>query len=130
MEKANRLDQRYAVLNPKGVSEQWDAADFWKMVLDPTHLKNSPDMGYLVSHYEFSKDWDSWENHPQGDELVFCCSGQMILVLERDGKHEDITLTAGNYVIVPKNTWHTARVPKKVQALFITWGYGTMHRPL
>ncbi|WP_141735020.1 cupin domain-containing protein [Oligoflexus tunisiensis] len=128
MEKANRLDQRYAVLNPKGASELWDAADFWKMVANPADPRNSADMGYLVSHYEFTQDWESWENHPSGDELVFCSSGQMTFVLELDGKAQEVPLTAGQFVIVPKNTWHTAKVQEKAQALFITWGFGTMHR--
>jgi mannose-6-phosphate isomerase-like protein (cupin superfamily) len=129
MDKASRLDQRYAVLNPKGSAELWEAADFWKMVADPAHPKNFADMGYLVSHYEFTKDWESWENHPNGDELVFCSAGEMTFVMEREGRHENVSLSAGQFVIVPKNTWHTAKIPHKAQAVFVTWGFGTLHRP-
>jgi len=35
----------------------------------------------------------------------------------------------GEYVLVPKNTWHTAKVRKPSRMLFITPGEGTENRP-
>jgi hypothetical protein len=33
-------------------------------------------------------------------------------------------------VIVPKGTWHTARIEHKAKMIFITPGEGTRNRPL
>jgi hypothetical protein len=32
-------------------------------------------------------------------------------------------------VVVPRGTWHTAKVLEPSEALHITWGEGTQHRP-
>lgn len=39
--------------------------------------------GRLVSLHHFTADWDSWEMHPAGDEVVVCLSGKMTLVQEQ-----------------------------------------------
>lgn len=126
--KARKLDKDYVVMNPKGKSEIWAAKDFWEMAFNPKHRKNTKDMGYLVSEYEFTEDWSSWENHPNGDELVVCLAGAMTFVMETSKGLEKVRLKAGRYVIVPKNTWHTAKVREGAKALFVTWGSGTKHR--
>ena len=83
----------------------------------------------LISMHEFSEDWTSWEKHPAGDEIVMLLSGAVTLVLRSDSGDDSITLTEpGTYVIVPRNTWHTARVSQRAQALFITPGEGTENR--
>jgi hypothetical protein len=38
--------------------------------------------GRLVSMHRFTESWDSWEMHPEGDEVVLCISGQMTLIQE------------------------------------------------
>lgn len=98
------------------------------MAMDPTHPKNKGEMGYLVSQFDFDKDWETWEIHPNGDEFVYCLSGKMTFVLESDGANKDIPLEPGQFVIVPRNTWHTAKVNEPTKALFLTWGYGTQQR--
>ena len=80
----------------------------------------------LVSSYEFSEDWPTWERHPAGDEIVMLLSGNATLVLKTASGDEQVDLdTAGSYVIVPRNTWHTARVARSARMLFITPGEGT-----
>lgn len=126
--KAKNLKKSYVVLNPLGKSEIWKSADFWKMAFDKKHPKNNKDMGYLVSSYDFDSDWRSWENHPYGDELIFCVKGKITFIFK--DKKENLTkieLKTGNSIIVPRNTWHTAKVKKPTQCLFITWGFGTQH---
>ena len=85
----------------------------------------------LISHYTFETDWDSWEMHPAGDEFVCLLSGQVDFILEQDGAENTVSLNApGAYVLVPRGTWHTARVHTPSSVLFITPGEGTQHRSL
>lgn len=84
---------------------------------------------YLVSCYDFDRDWDSWEKHPAGDEIVCLLSGAVTFVLEQSDGERTIELRdAGAFLVVPKDTWHTAKVSAPSRALFITAGEGTQHR--
>lgn len=86
--------------------------------------------GRLVTMYCFTEDWDSWEMHPLGDEVVLCLSGQMTLHQEHaDGSTATVAIGENEYVINPPGTWHTADVEGEATALFITAGLGTEHRP-
>jgi mannose-6-phosphate isomerase-like protein (cupin superfamily) len=85
--------------------------------------------GRLVSLYRFDSDWDAWEMHPAGDELVVCVTGTMTLHQEfPDGAVESVTLGPGDYAINPPGVWHTADVAGEATALFVTAGMGTEHR--
>ena len=84
----------------------------------------------LLSTYAFGTDWPSWERHPAGDEIVCLLSGDVRLVLEREGGEEVVHLhRPGTYVVVPKGTWHTARTSVPTRMLFVTPGAGTENRP-
>jgi mannose-6-phosphate isomerase-like protein (cupin superfamily) len=83
----------------------------------------------LISHFTFNKDWETWEMHPAGEEFVCLLSGQVDLILEQDGVENTVQLsTSGSYVLVPRGTWHTARVHTPSSMLFITPGEGTQNR--
>ncbi len=85
----------------------------------------------LVSCHTFDSAWPTWEMHPAGDEVVCLLSGEASLVFDREGREETVHLHApGTYVIVPKATWHTARVAKAAKMLFITPGEGTQNKPV
>ena len=73
--------------------------------------------------------WDSWERHPAGEEIVVLVSGRVDLIQEIDGEERVVALTPGTAVINPRNVWHTANVHEPGDALFITPGRGTEHRP-
>ena len=80
----------------------------------------------LVSSYSFDEDWPTWEVHPAGDEFVILLSGDAELVLRReDGDDATRMNEPGTFVIVPRNTWHTARIHSPAVMLFITPGEGT-----
>ncbi len=82
----------------------------------------------LVSQFTFDEVWSTWEVHPMGDELVMLLSGDTDLVLWVDGEEEIVRINApGEYVVVPKNTWHTARPYAPTSMLFITPGEGTLN---
>ena len=85
--------------------------------------------GRLVSQYPFTESWDMWEMHPAGAEVVICTGGSMTLVQDLDGEHVRTTLVPGQYAINPPGTWHTADVDGEAEAIFITAGMGTQHRP-
>lgn len=86
--------------------------------------------GRLVSQHTFADDWDSWEMHPLGDELVICTAGEMVLHQEfPNGRVETVTLRAGEYAINPPGVWHIADVASQATAIFVTAGEGTEHRP-
>lgn len=85
----------------------------------------------LVSQYSFDKDWDSWERHPHGEELVCLMTGKVTLILEKDGVEKTVPLEqSGSYVLIKRGTWHTAKVFEPSKMLFITYGEGTENRPL
>jgi len=86
--------------------------------------------GRLVSMFDFSESWDSWEMHPAGDELVVCLSGEITLHQQLcDGTERTVTIGPGQYAINPPGAWHTADVAGPVSALFVTAGEGTQNRP-
>jgi quercetin dioxygenase-like cupin family protein len=83
----------------------------------------------LISHFTFDKDWETWEMHPAGEEFVCLLSGQVDLILEQGGVENTVQLsTSGSYVLVPRGTWHTARVHTPSSMLFITPAEGTQNR--
>lgn len=59
----------------------------------------------LVSSFSFHADWETWEMHPAGDEIV--------------------CLLSGRASFVPRGTWHTAHTSQPTTMLFITPGEGT-----
>lgn len=85
----------------------------------------------LISHFTFDRDWNTWEMHPAGEEFICLLSGQVDLILEQDGIENTVHLNApGSFALVPRGTWHTARVYTPSSMLFITPGEGTQNRPL
>lgn len=85
--------------------------------------------GRLVSLFTFSSDWQTWEMHPKGAELVVVLSGRMTLVQKVNGQEQETLLEPGQAAINPPGVWHTARVREPTQALFITAGQGTENAP-
>lgn len=86
--------------------------------------------GRLVSSHSFTSNWDSWEMHPAGAELVVCVAGAIVLIQEQaDGGVQQVTLEPGDYAINPPGVWHTADVTEGATVLFVTAGAGTAHRP-
>ena len=82
----------------------------------------------LVSCHEFDEDWSTWEKHPAGDEIVLLLSGNATIVLRTPAGDESIALDeAGTYIVVPRDTWHTAKVSEPTRMLFITPGEGTQN---
>lgn len=82
----------------------------------------------LISRFEFEADWPTWEVHPAGDEFVVLLSGAAEMILALPGGDASVVLDEpGQFIIVPKNTWHTARVSTPTAMLFVTPGEGTVN---
>jgi len=85
----------------------------------------------LISHFTFERDWDTWEMHPAGDEFVCLLSGQVEFILEQNSGETKVKMSKpGEFVIVPRGVWHTAKIDASTSMLFFTPGEGTQNRPL
>jgi len=83
----------------------------------------------LISSHTFDDDWPTWEVHPNGDEIVVLISGDVEMVLAAEGAGESVHLREpGSFVIVPRGVWHTAKIRKPTQMMFVTPGEGTDNR--
>lgn len=121
--------ETYVHLGPNGSAVPLQVTStFWEDLTSGTFSSLGP--GRLVSTYDFKEDWSGWEKHPAGEELVILLTGAMDFVLSVDGREESVSLTSpGQYLIVPRDVWHTANVSQGALALFVTEGEGTEHRP-
>lgn len=83
----------------------------------------------LIASFSFDDDWPTWEIHPNGDEVVCLMSGDAEMILATgDGEQRVRLEEPGSFVVVPKNTWHTAKVHAPTTMLFVTPGEGTENR--
>ena len=111
-----------AIVQPEFTGMDWYADYMARYPDDGTE-------GRLVSMYTFTEDWDSWEMHPAGAEVVLCVAGSMTIHQEMaDGSKATVTLGAGDYAINPPGAWHTADVAESATAVFVTAGWGTEHK--
>ncbi len=87
------------------------------------------DDGRLVCITPQSASWNVWERHPAGEELVVLLSGRSDFIQEIDGAEQRIELEPGQAFVNPTDVWHTSDVHEPGEALFVTPGRGTEHRP-
>lgn len=121
------MEETFVVLSPEKLAavEPADETLYARLDRDYDNFKGHE----LISCYEFSKDWPSWEVHPNGDEIVVLLAGQATFLLELDSGETSVSLDkTGSYVVVPKGVWHTAKVSETAKLLFITPGEGTQHK--
>jgi mannose-6-phosphate isomerase-like protein (cupin superfamily) len=112
-----------AVVLPAFTGPEWYAA------YEAAHGADGA-QGRLVSLHHCSADWNTWEMHPAGDEVVICLTGQVTLIQQdEEGRERRIPLAPGEHAINPPGVWHTADVAGPASLLFITVGAGTQGRP-
>jgi uncharacterized cupin superfamily protein len=122
------FDSTYLRLRPDSSIEPIPAEGFWPRLM-------SGQLGdfhheYLVTTAEYEADWQAWEVHPNGEEIVCLISGHVTLTQEKDGATSRVELRKpGDFALNPRGTWHTADVHEKSVMLFITAGEGTTNRP-
>ena len=98
---------------------------FWS--LPPAEISKYED-GWLVSEFVCSKDWHSWEMHPQAEEFVYLLNGDIELLQELPSGITATRISGSGAVLVARGVWHTARVFAPSRMLFVTMGSGTQHR--
>ncbi len=82
----------------------------------------------LIAAHRFTEDWPTWEIHPKGDEMVILLSGSARFLLKTEtGEQSHQLARAGEFLIVPRNTWHTAQIGEACSLLFVTPGEGTLN---
>ena len=85
---------------------------------------------WLISEFELSSDWATWEMHPAGDEFVYLLSGSVELLLEEAAGVKSLSILGTGAVIVPRGVWHTTKVQAPSRMLHVTLGAGTETRPV
>lgn len=127
MAKAFSLDGTYIHLKPDDSARAMEGGDrFWATIQQRSDL----DEGRLMGVTGQSADWDHWERHPAGEEILTLLSGEMELVLDMEGGEQRTVLKAGETFIVPRGTWHRGIVREAGRLMFVTPGRGTEHRPV
>ena len=127
MAKAFTLDGTYVHLKPDDSARAMEGGDrFWATIQERTDLEEGRLMGVTGQN----KDWDHWERHPAGEEILTLLSGEMKLVLDLEGGEQRTVLKAGETFIVPRGIWHRALVKEAGRLKFLTPGAGTEHRPM
>ncbi len=119
----------FAVMRPdKGVCiERADAEVYHRLDRDYAQFAGHE----LISAFQFSEDWDAWEMHPNGDEVVILMSGRATFCLQMDGEVIRVELDRpGQYAVIPRGVWHTAETAQHACVLFITPGQDTQHKAL
>jgi mannose-6-phosphate isomerase-like protein (cupin superfamily) len=136
MERAAKLSDRYFFL--RGTSARpidVPVGEFWSQLMSgaPAHPaveQVASQDGWLVSHFAMLADMTSYEMHPEGDEVIHQLSGRFHLLLEEDGGERSVELLPGSTCLVPRGVWHRFLVKDPGEALALTAGRGTRHRPL
>ena len=127
MTEAFFLDSTYIHLQPDDRALAMPGGPaFWAGITNRRDL----DRGRLMGSTTQSADWNHWERHPAGDEILVLLSGEMELVLDDGEGEKRARVEAGQTFIVPKGVWHRAIVKKPGELMFVTPGAGTEHRPV
>jgi mannose-6-phosphate isomerase-like protein (cupin superfamily) len=100
---------------------------FWKL---SDEKKDSFGADWLISEYNFNGNWENWEMHPEGDEIVYVLNGKARIIFDLgDEIEQSVDVQGGSAVVVPKGIWHTVNMKIVTRMLHITMGKGTLHRP-
>jgi len=100
--------------------------DFWAKIGERADLH----AGRLVTSFRMSDDWDHWEMHPAGDELIILVSGAVEFRLQNAEGERTFEMRGSSAYLIPRGTWHVARVLEPCEMFVITAGAGTQVRPL
>jgi mannose-6-phosphate isomerase-like protein (cupin superfamily) len=98
--------------------------EFWGTIHQRTELHT----GRLVTGMTMDTDWDVWEMHPAGDELIVVTEGAVHVHVDDDGVGREFDVDAPEYFVVPAGVWHTMDARGPARMVVVTWGEGTQHR--
>lgn len=69
------------------------------------------------------------EMHPDGDEILYLISGRVRVVFPDDSV-DDIDVSPGDGLVVPKGMWHRVDIIEPSQIVYVTPGPNSEYRPL
>lgn len=70
-----------------------------------------------------------WERHPLGEEVLCLLEGRVVVTLSAENAPEQqVTLTDGQALVVPRGTWHRLHVEQAGRLMFVTPSVGSEHR--
>ena len=69
------------------------------------------------------------ESHSDGDEVLYLISGKVKVVF-LDSDEEDIEVSPGDGLVVPKGTWHRVDIIEPSQIVYLTPGPNNQFRSL
>ncbi len=84
--------------------------------------------GRLIMVETTTSDWQHWECHTLGDEIVIVLEGRADFIQQVSGEKVILPVQAGSAIINPKGVWHTADVSESLKAIYMTPCKGTEHR--
>lgn len=127
MARAFTLDGTYIHLKADDSARTLEGGErFWAGIGERCDLGE----GRLMGASDQGRDWDHWERHPAGDEILTLLSGEMELLLDEPEGEQRVRLKAGETFIVPRGVWHRGLVKEPGRLVFLTPGAGTEHRPV
>jgi mannose-6-phosphate isomerase-like protein (cupin superfamily) len=85
--------------------------------------------GRLVMIETSPVSWDTWECHPEGDEIVIVIEGEGEFIQQSTDGEIRIPVGRGDTVVNPKGVWHTADITTPIKAVYITPCPQTHHKP-
>jgi len=112
-----------------------DADLLWKRLMGgapagPEAEQVAQGSGWLVGLFHYGENWPMWEMHPEADEIVHVVAGDFEFVLDAGGPEQRVAVKTGQTFVVPKGVWHRAIVNTEGDAVHVTFGKGTKHRPV
>ena len=119
------LETTYLGIDANRITPLAGGPDFWKTV-----DRNAAAGGLLVTASAATAGSRHWEMHPNGDEALILLDGDARIVFERPAGLEPHEMSPGDTLIVPQGTWHRAETRSGYRMLYMTFGSGTLHRPL
>jgi mannose-6-phosphate isomerase-like protein (cupin superfamily) len=119
------LEEMYLSLDGQGAVKSHAVEGFWETI-----DSNSELLATLVTSLVSTEDWPHWEMHPAGEEVLIQLEGTMTLILDDTEGERKVELAVGSTCVVPKGIWHRAIVPLRSRFLALTYGAGTLHRPI
>lgn len=75
------------------------------------------DGAIFIGHYAGNSEW---ERHTRGDEIVYVLDGETTLFLLTGKGEVGNVLRAGEFIVVPQNTWHRFETPEGVKIMTAT----------
>jgi mannose-6-phosphate isomerase-like protein (cupin superfamily) len=110
------------------------AETLWKRLMSdvpagPAEERVARGSGWLIGVFRYGETWSTWEMHPEADEVVHILAGAITFVLDEAGRERRVEVRAGTTLVVPRGAWHRAIVHEPGEALHVTFGKGTEHRP-